>query len=298
MVNQASDSRFQPPQTNARLKSMVEKLSTQLTNLAVRDNQGQLIGQIKNVNLAPSGQINLVVADRMNQQSSRLFLLNSKLIQYIDYANRSVFINLTPAQFEQLPDYTSLQPSDITPSDLPPRPINRAETASFENKAQSSEINRRDVVDYHSTPESEALPEVVAEHEIRLLEERLIIDRRKQKVGEVIVRKEVETRIVEVPVRREKLIIEQVGSEHKQLAEIDLGQGEVTGIDFNEGTISESHPVIKGEFSSPEVASKILKAIADRPRHGCAKVRIEIVMEDAEMLPTYQQWLTRYSDQS
>jgi uncharacterized protein (TIGR02271 family) len=292
MINQASDSRFQQPQTNARLKSMVEKLTTQLTNLAVRDNQGLLVGQIKNVDLAPSGQINLVVVDRTTQQSSRLFLLNSKLIQYIDYANKSVFINLTPNQIEQLPEYRTLETSQVTPSDLPPRPIDRApessETPQLHMKTQST---NEDLMH-----ESDSLPEVVAEHEIRLLEERLIIDRSKQKIGEVIVRKEVETRIVEVPVRREKLIIEQVGSEHKQLAEIDLGQGEVTGVELLDGAVSDTQPVIKGEFNSPEVASKILKAIADRPNHGCAKVRIEIVMEDAELLPTYQQWLTRYSD--
>lgn len=285
MVNQA-------PETNARLKSMVEKLTIQLTNLAVRDNQGLLVGQIKNVNLAPSGQINLVVADLTTQQSSRLFLLNSKLIQYIDYANKSVFINLTPAQIEQLPEYRSLQTSEITPSDLPPRPIDQPPAAS---EATPLQMNTQSTNE-HLMHGSEGLPEVVAEHEIRLLEERLVIDRSKQKIGEVIVRKEVETRIVEVPVRREKLIIEQVGPEHKQLAEIDLGQGEVTGIELLDGAVSDTQPVIKGEFNSPEVASKILKAIADRPNHGCAKVRIEIVMEDAELLPTYQQWLTRYSD--
>ncbi|MBD2043961.1 YsnF/AvaK domain-containing protein [Microcoleus sp. FACHB-672] len=292
MVNQASDSRSQQPPTNARLKSMVEKLTTQLTNLAVRDNQGLLVGQIKNVDLAPSGQINLVVVDRTTQQSSRLFLLNSKLIQYIDYANKSVFINLTPNQIEQLPEYRTLQTPQVTPSDLPPRPIDRApessETAQLHMKTQST--------NEYLMHESDSSPEVVAEHEIRLLEERLVIDRSRQKIGEVIVRKEVETRIVEVPVRREKLIIEQVGPEHKQLAEIDLGQGEVTGVELLDGAVSDAHPVIKGEFNSPEVASKILKAIADRPNHGCAKVRIEIVMEDAELLPTYQQWLTRYSD--
>jgi len=43
-------------------------------------------------------------------------------------------------------------------------------------------------------------------------------------VGEVIVRKVIETRMVEVqvPVRHEKLIVEQVSPERKQLAEIDL----------------------------------------------------------------------------
>jgi len=59
---------------------------------------------------------------------------------------------------------------------------------------------------------------------IRLLGERLVVDRGKRKIGEVIVRKEIETRMIQVPVRREKLIVEQVSPERKQLAEINLGR--------------------------------------------------------------------------
>jgi len=57
---------------------------------------------------------------------------------------------------------------------------------------------------------------------IPLKEERLVVDKKKQKLGEVVVRKEVETEYIQVPVQREKLIVEQVGEEPKQLAEIDL----------------------------------------------------------------------------
>jgi len=66
--------------------------------------------------------------------------------------------------------------------------------------------------------------EVLEEEIIRLLGERLVVDRGKRKIGEVIVRKEIETRMIQVPVRFEKLIVEQVSPERKQLAEINLGQ--------------------------------------------------------------------------
>jgi hypothetical protein len=59
---------------------------------------------------------------------------------------------------------------------------------------------------------------------IQLLEERLVVDLQSRKTGEVIVRKEIETQIVEVPIRREVLIVEQISPEFKQLAVIDLGQ--------------------------------------------------------------------------
>ncbi|MDX2239153.1 MAG: DUF2382 domain-containing protein [Leptolyngbyaceae cyanobacterium bins.302] len=64
--------------------------------------------------------------------------------------------------------------------------------------------------------------QVIHEEVIPVREERLVVDHKKQKAGEVIVRKEIETEIVEVPVQREKLIVEQVGAEPRQLAEIDL----------------------------------------------------------------------------
>lgn len=64
--------------------------------------------------------------------------------------------------------------------------------------------------------------EVRDETVIPLREERVIVDRKKRKAGEVIVRKEIETEIIEVPIQRERLIVEQVGDEPKTLAEIDL----------------------------------------------------------------------------
>jgi stress response protein YsnF len=72
-------------------------------------------------------------------------------------------------------------------------------------------------------PPAAIKPSVVQQEEvIPLHEERLIVDQKKQKVGEVVVRKEIETEIIQVPVQREKLIVEQVGEEPQQLAEIDL----------------------------------------------------------------------------
>ncbi|MBW4496763.1 MAG: DUF2382 domain-containing protein [Oscillatoria princeps RMCB-10] len=132
--------------------------------------------------------------------------------------------------------------------------------------------------------------------EILLLEERLVVERSKQKVGEVIVRKEIETRIVEVPVRREKLIIEQISPQHKQLAEIDLGEGEVTGTQA--GEIASLAPTVTGEFDSPESASRFLEAIAENRPHGCAKVRVELVLANPQLQETYWQWLQRYSHSS
>lgn len=74
---------------------------------------------------------------------------------------------------------------------------------------------------------SESSPKIVGEEIIPLLAERVIVDRYKRKSGEVVVRKVIETEIIEVVVRREKLIVEQVSPEYKELAVIDLGRTSV-----------------------------------------------------------------------
>jgi hypothetical protein len=125
---------------------------------------------------------------------------------------------------------------------------------------------------------------------VRLLEEKLVVNRDKRKVGEVVVRKVVETRLVEVPVRREKLIIEEVGKEATPLAEIDLGKGEVTGVDIVSMTLDqeEENFNVQGEFFSVQAASDLLSAIALRSNHGCQKVRVQLVVDNEQAQQTYQ----------
>ncbi len=135
------------------------------------------------------------------------------------------------------------------------------------------------------------------EHIIRLLEERLVIDNHKQKIGEVVVRKLIETRIVEVPVRREKLIVEQVSPKYQQLAEIDLGEEKIIGVelkapgwdsaDFNGGL------TVNGEFNSPKIASLLLNAIALEANPGCHQVKVTILVEDESHQKKYQEWFAR-----
>lgn len=137
--------------------------------------------------------------------------------------------------------------------------------------------------------------EIVTEEVIRLLEERLLINRSKRKVGEVIVRKVVETQIVEVPVRREKLIVEQVSPEHKQLVEIDLGQGDITGVELTQVASLDTQPTVSGEFISPKAASSLLDALARQHHLGYPKVRVEVVLENAAHQATYQGWFDRCS---
>ncbi|AFY78985.1 hypothetical protein Ple7327_3821 [Pleurocapsa sp. PCC 7327] len=132
---------------------------------------------------------------------------------------------------------------------------------------------------------------------VSLLEEKLLVNRNKRKVGEVVIRKQIETRFVQVPVRWEKLIVEQIGAENenKQLAEIDLGHGEVTGVDLKQLPAPDSSYTVRGEFVSLKAASNLLEAIALRSPHGCSKVRIEIIVSDREKQAVYQETIDRCS---
>jgi Domain of unknown function (DUF2382) len=130
---------------------------------------------------------------------------------------------------------------------------------------------------------------------ISLLEERLLIERNKRKVGEIVVRKKVETRMVQVPVHSEKLIIEEIGTETKQLAEINLGQGEVTGIELKQlAAISDGNNyTVSGEFFSMKAARDILDAIALHANKGANKVRIELMVDDPQQQKLYQKMFDR-----
>jgi len=165
--------------------------------------------------------------------------------------------------------------------------------------AQSLTTKKLEHVENQSVTESDDTIHVVEEEIVRLLEERLVVNRSKWKVGEVIVRKEIETEIVQVPLRHEKLIIniEQVGVETKQLAEIDLAKGEVTRSDTIHQSVSSSDTssTVMGEFLSPKAASNLLEAIALQKHHGCAKVRVELVVDNPELQETYQKMFDRCS---
>jgi stress response protein YsnF len=308
---------------NARVGNLVEKLSSKLKNFQVMDRQGQLMGEIKDLILDDNRQINLVVSQVANDKESRQFLLMSKLVQKIDPPNKSVLVDVNKAEIEQLPEYVMTETRDMESSKMPNSSVTAADevvadrsttdvsnlntstsaVSAFADITPTSSSESADLqkqVDENSALKVSDTREVLEEEIIRLLGERVFVDRSKRKVGEVIVRKEIETRMVQVPVRREKLIVEQVSPERKQLAEIDLGQEEVTGIDMlenispgSEVASLDNQLTVSGEFNSPKIASLLLNAIALERRHGCKKVRVEIVVEDAERQQTYQQWFNR-----
>lgn len=192
-------------------------------------------------------------------------------------------------------------------SDQQPVEVEQLPTRNFSTQENSSiphyEHQSFTTLTHENTDSADS--HVVEEEIVRLLEERLVVNRSKWKVGEIIVRKEIETETVQVPIRREKVIVElnTETNETKVLA-IDLAAGEVTGVEQKD--IAPSTPqlvansnnptnTVVGEFLSPKAASNLLEAIALQKHHGCTKVRIELIVENSELQETYQKMFDRCS---
>ncbi|MEH2289301.1 YsnF/AvaK domain-containing protein [Nostoc sp.] len=276
---------------NSRTTSSLTDLRKKVNNFAVFDNQGQLVGVVHDLIVDANRRLNLVISNQANQKIAEstqqlaekhpsLFRLQSQKIKKIDKPTKSVFIDLNKSEIEYMPEYLE------------------SETPGDRNSTEQLANNQMTNSPVEPLNNLEQVPE---EQIIRLIEERLVVESSKRKVGEVIVRKVIETEMVQVPIRREKLIVEQISPEHKQLAEIDLGQGEISGVDLSkverlEATHFDNNGLtVSGEFSSPKIANLLLNAIALERNHGCKQVRITLTVEDESHQKKYQEWFDRCS---
>lgn len=174
---------------------------------------------------------------------------------------------------------------ELEVTNLPAAPVN------LDERSTQSRIVSEKTSAMPLTPAPE--PDRHLTERIQLLGERLVVDRHKRKVGEITVRKEIETRLVSVPIRREILIVEQVEPDFKQLAVVDLGQihDDATANDPR----LESSSTIAANFSSPAAAIEFLKSIAARSSSASPALQLKIVLEDADTQAVYRQWLDRRS---
>ncbi|MEL6788320.1 MAG: DUF2382 domain-containing protein [Cyanobacteria bacterium J06607_15] len=113
--------------------------------------------------------------------------------------------------------------------------------------------------------------------QISLLEEKLQIARRREKVGEVIIRKQVETRVIKVPLRREKLIVERIGKQPEKLTEVVVAEEKVNGFGYDELTDDATLNSTHSKFLSLSETQSLLAAIEQNPAVSGVKIRLEIV---------------------
>lgn len=128
--------------------------------------------------------------------------------------------------------------------------------------------------------------------QISLLEEKLQISRQRKKIGEVVIRKKVETRMVRVPIRREKLIVERIGENPELLTEVVIGESKVSGyLESDRSNIN----LTQSNFVDLATAQELLKAIANSASAANAKIRLEIITDDSNERTELQDICDRYS---
>ena len=132
---------------------------------------------------------------------------------------------------------------------------------------------------------------VVENHSISLLEEKLLVNRNKKKIGEVVIRKETETKMVHIPVRCEKLIIEKAGVTTEHLAEVNLSEEEVNGVKFSEFDNVNDIYQVQSEFVSLEEVKALLAKMTANSTQNNTKVRLEIITDSSESQQVYQRML-------
>ncbi|MGA9381798.1 MAG: DUF2382 domain-containing protein [Phormidium sp.] len=273
MDNQTSAKNPETSTHNLRAKALLDKLKSKLNNFRVLDHKGLQIGLVKDIYLSNTRQIHLLIS-ATDLPDSQTFSMTSNQIQQVDYPQQAIVTSIDKSEIQTI--LTSAQTQTVSEEFSQP-------------SLPDSYMNEEDFSDFSTTS-------VVEEEVIRLLEERLVINHHKRKVGEVIVRKEIETRMVEVPVQYEKLIVEQVSPESKIIAEIDFGQQEYSTTTANKTSSNQtSINTVKGEFVSPKTASLLLDAIDKQKHHACQLVRVEIVLENSENQRIYQDWFDRCS---
>ena len=125
-------------------------------------------------------------------------------------------------------------------------------------------------------------------YDISLLEEKLVVKRQKHKLGEVVVRKEIETRTLHIPIRREKLIVEKVGITTEHLTEVNLAEERVNGVKFGELDNAKDIYQVQSNFVSIEQLRDLLTRIGDRSDTENIKLRLEIITDNSRSQQVYQ----------
>ncbi len=115
--------------------------------------------------------------------------------------------------------------------------------------------------------------------EIKLLQERLKVEREQEKIGEVVVRKETETKVAFVPLQQEKLIVEQVDADNSQvekIAEVDLKKSQVREQEVD----LESSSTIQAKFNSLQEAKNYLQETASDLSKQVTAVEIKLTINN------------------
>ncbi|CEJ46411.1 DUF2382 domain-containing protein [Umezakia ovalisporum] len=200
------------------------------------DRNNEKIGTVSDVLVDEEGRFRYLVVDL------GFWIFGKKVLlpvgrSRIDYdADRVYVIGLTREQAENLPEFQEARTLDYDYEEQvrrvyrdtrpvePPEPTYTRETYTYEQEPSLYRLNQQD----HQT--------------LRLYEERLIANKRREKTGEVAIGKHVEseTAKVSVPIEKEHVVIERITPEDAgkvvPTSEADFREGEVARIEIHEET--------------------------------------------------------------
>ena len=265
------------------LNSQLSKLDKQLISYQVLDRQGIARAEVKDIYYDINNEINLLIELKSINNQLNLYRLEHTDICQINLDDKLILSNLSQQQLENSPLYQTV-------------PTHIKEALSQSSLYDDCEMNPskdKNNIDIDINQQQSDSLEIEA---IPLLEEKLQVTRQKQKVGEVIVRKQVETKIVEVPLRREKLIVERIGKNPEQLTEVVIGSGKVNGFQYNELNDHDRLHLTNSHFLDLPTAHKLLEALTQVSATANTKIRLEIVTDSSEHQLEYQNICNRIAD--
>ena len=250
-------SKFNPNNPQGDILSQLSQLDKQLISYQVLDRQGNVRATVTDVYYTSDGSPYLLIKLLDDAQLS-LHRLTSDRIQQLDLGNRSIISNLSYEQIVALPLYQPVPPFSKTEQEL----------------LASSKVKES--------------------QQISLLEEKLKVNRHKRKVGEVVVRKKIETYTIQVPMRREKLIVERVGQNPEQIAEVVIGESKVNSSEAIELIEDDNLHITRSQFLTVKTARQLLQAITGLSSAKNAKIRLEIVSGSSQEQMEYRNVCDRF----
>lgn len=238
---------------------------TEILNLdsySVYASEDNRVGSVDNALVDETGRFRYLVVDTGFWIFGKKVLLPLGLARF-DYTNERVYVDgLTKEQVEALPDlekedyeayeeetrraYTPLanrrsnQTFIQTPADADAESDRSAQVGRGERQTASS-ANRAQSYDYNRNPQLYGMAEADNHNPLRLYEERLIANKRRDRVGAVQVGKHVETKDAEVsvPIEKERVVVSRrTPTEARAVnpSEANFREGEVARMDVYEET--------------------------------------------------------------
>lgn len=124
-----------------------------------------------------------------------------------------------------------------------------------------------------------------------LWQERVVVNRNRRKIGEISIRKTTDVYTVEVPVRSEKLIVENIET-GEIITEVDLSNTEVTQNDFSgfSSTLTYTEDqVVRGHLTQFRDVINFLEAVNQFPNNSFVKSKVTLTLVQPKRTETITQ---------